>query len=90
MSIAFKRALGLGRSQKLGFLVKVISRTDGWLYFIGYERLGFVLKDFRGACLSRHAIKRSLKASTFSSIEFNNSKESQGIREIYSANSLAT
>ena len=43
MSIAFKRALGLGRSQKLGFLVKVISRTDGLLYFIGYERLGFVL-----------------------------------------------
>ena len=43
MSIAFKHAPGLGRSQKLGFLVKVILRTDGLLYFIGYERLGFVL-----------------------------------------------
>ena len=52
--------------------------------------LFLTLKDFRGACLSRHAIKRSLKASTFSSIEFKNSKESQGTREISSANSSAT
>ena len=43
VSIAFERAPGLGRSQKPGFLVKVISRTDGLLYFIGYERPGFVL-----------------------------------------------
>ena len=77
MSIAFKRAPGLGRSQKLGFLVKVFRvRMDCYISLV-MNGLGFflTLKDFREACLSRHAIKRSLKDSTFSSIEFNNSKD---------------